>query len=46
MTAAVGLYAKLGLPAPWSPTLTPIPLIVYGGSGAVVCCFIEIRRYA
>jgi len=41
MTAAVGLYAKLRLPAPWSPTLTPTPLIVYGGSGSVVCYLFE-----
>ena len=36
MTAAVGLYLRMGLPEPWSPTTTSIPLIVYGGSGAVV----------
>jgi NADPH2:quinone reductase len=37
MTAAVGLYVRLGLPEPWKPTTTPTPLIIYGGSGAVVC---------
>ena len=46
MTAAVGLYAKLGLPQPWSPTLTPTPLIVYGGSGSVVCAFLEVFVFA
>jgi len=36
MTAAVGLYQRLGLPEPWKPATSPIPLIVYGASGAVV----------
>lgn len=35
MTAALGLYKHLGLPQPWTPAETPVPLIVYGGSGAV-----------
>ena len=35
MTAAIGLYQLLGLPAPWSPTTTPTPVIIYGGSSAV-----------
>jgi NADPH:quinone reductase len=36
MTAAVGLYMRMGLPEPWNATTTPTPLIVYGASGAVV----------
>ena len=36
MTAAVGLYLRLGLPEPWFATTTPTPLIVYGASGTVV----------
>ena len=37
MTAAVGLYLDLGLPEPWKcDTVKPLPLIVYGGSSAVV----------
>jgi hypothetical protein len=36
MTAAVGLYMRLGLPEPWDATTEKIPLIVYGASGAVV----------
>lgn len=35
MTAAVGLYINLELPAPWHPATKPIPLIVYGASSAV-----------
>lgn len=36
MTAAVGLYLKLGLPEPWTPAVAPLPLIIYGASSAVV----------
>ncbi|KAK4464349.1 alcohol dehydrogenase [Cladorrhinum samala] len=38
MTAAVGLYLRLGLPQPWSaetPNLKEIPLIIYGASSSV-----------
>ncbi|KAK3313061.1 chaperonin 10-like protein [Apodospora peruviana] len=36
MTAAVGLYQRLGLPEPWSPlTNRNIPLVIYGASSAV-----------
>jgi len=40
MTAAVGLYQRLGLPQPWDPLPPsadhhPIPLIIYGGASAV-----------
>lgn len=35
MTAALGMYRHLGLPEPWVPAETPIPLIVYGASSAV-----------
>jgi NADPH:quinone reductase len=35
MTAAIGLYINLELPAPWHPATKPIPLIVYGASSAV-----------
>ncbi|KYG42477.1 hypothetical protein M433DRAFT_157846 [Acidomyces richmondensis BFW] len=37
MTAAVGLYARLGLPQPFLPAEggTKIPLVVYGASSAV-----------
>lgn len=35
MTAAIGLYINLELPAPWHPATKPMPLIVYGASSAV-----------
>ncbi|KAK4447820.1 alcohol dehydrogenase [Podospora aff. communis PSN243] len=40
MTAAVGLYQRLGLPQPWDPlpegaTHHSIPLLIYGGASAV-----------
>jgi NADPH:quinone reductase-like Zn-dependent oxidoreductase len=44
MTAAVGLYLCLGLPEPWLPTVEKIPLIVYGGSGAVGAFAIKFAR--
>jgi NADPH2:quinone reductase len=44
MTAAVGLYLRLGLPEPWNPTTTSIPLIVYGASSAVVSTVTETLR--
>jgi NADPH:quinone reductase len=36
MTAAVGLYLRLGLPEPWNVAVKPLPLIIYGASSAVV----------
>ncbi|KAK3077971.1 hypothetical protein LTS18_008776 [Coniosporium uncinatum] len=38
MTAAVGLYQRLGLPVPWRPrasSAAPVPLVIYGASSAV-----------
>lgn len=35
LTSAVGLYARLGLPQPWTPAREPTPLVIYGGSSAV-----------
>jgi NADPH:quinone reductase-like Zn-dependent oxidoreductase len=35
MTAALGLYQRLKLPLPWSPTSEPLPLVIYGGATAV-----------
>lgn len=35
MTAAVGLYQKLGLPLPWYPAQKRLPLVIYGASSAV-----------
>ncbi|KAF8867351.1 GroES-like protein [Acephala macrosclerotiorum] len=44
MTAALGLYVRLGLPEPWNASTTPIPLIVYGASGAVGAYAIKLAQ--
>ncbi|TVY36436.1 Trans-enoyl reductase [Lachnellula occidentalis] len=44
MTSAIGLYLRLGLPEPWAATTTPIPLIVYGASGAVGAYAIKLAQ--
>ncbi|EEP78603.1 conserved hypothetical protein [Uncinocarpus reesii 1704] len=44
MTAALGLYQDLGLPLPWNPARTSIPLIVYGGGSAVGSFVIKLAR--
>ena len=44
MTAAFGLYQDLGLPPPWRPALTPIPLIIWGGATAVGSFAIQLAR--
>lgn len=44
MTAAFGLYQRLGLPPPWHPTTTPIPLIIYGAAAAVGSFAIQLAR--
>lgn len=35
MTAALGLYQRLGLPLPWYPAQNKLPLIIYGAASAV-----------
>lgn len=35
MTAALGLYQRLGLPLPWHPAQERLPLVVYGAASAV-----------
>lgn len=35
MTAALGLYQRLGLPLPWLPAQERMPLVVYGAASAV-----------
>lgn len=44
MTAAVGLYQRLGLPEPWSATTKATPLVVYGASGAVGAYAIKLAQ--
>ena len=46
MTAAFGLFQRLGLPPPWRPALTPIPLIVYGAASAVGSFAIQLAQQA
>jgi NADPH2:quinone reductase len=35
MTAALGMYQRLGLPLPWLPAQDRLPLVVYGAASAV-----------
>jgi NADPH:quinone reductase len=35
MTAALGMYQRLGLPLPWLPAQERLPLVVYGAASAV-----------
>jgi NADPH2:quinone reductase len=48
MTAAVGLYVRLGLPEPWSPARPKegekIPLLVYGAATAVGAFAIQFAK--
>lgn len=44
MTAAFGLYQRLGLPPPWLPTTTSIPVIIYGAATAVGSFAIQLAR--
>lgn len=46
MTAAFGLFQRLYLPPPWHPTLTPIPLIIYGAASAVGSFAIQLALQA
>jgi NADPH2:quinone reductase len=44
MTAAIGLFMRLKLPEPWHATTAPIPLIIYGASGAVGSYAIKLAQ--
>lgn len=44
MTAAFGLYQRLGLPPPWRPTTAPVPVIIYGAAGAVGSFAIQLAQ--
>ncbi|KAI0150123.1 GroES-like protein [Hypoxylon sp. NC0597] len=44
MTAAVGLYARLGLPQPWTPATEPIPLVIYGAASSVGAYAVQFAR--
>ncbi|RYP56976.1 hypothetical protein DL770_010792 [Monosporascus sp. CRB-9-2] len=44
MTAAVGLYLRLGLPEPWRPATEPIPLVIYGAASAVGAYTVQLAK--
>jgi NADPH2:quinone reductase len=44
MTAAVGMYLRLGLPEPWRPAREPTPIIVWGASGAVGSFAVQLAQ--
>ncbi|RYP57158.1 hypothetical protein DL769_009659 [Monosporascus sp. CRB-8-3] len=44
MTAAVGLYLRLGLPEPWRPATEPIPLVIYGAASAVGAYSVQLAK--
>jgi len=44
MTAALGLYVRLGLPEPWNAITVQTPIIVYGASGAVGAYAIKLAQ--
>ncbi|KAL1798205.1 hypothetical protein ACET3X_002242 [Alternaria dauci] len=46
MTAAIGLHQRMHLPDPWTPATAPIPLVVYGGAGAVGAFTIKLAQRA
>ncbi|KAJ4364089.1 hypothetical protein N0V83_009544 [Neocucurbitaria cava] len=46
MTSAIGLHLRLGLPDPWTPAKESIPLVVYGGAGAVGAYAIKLAVLA
>jgi NADPH:quinone reductase-like Zn-dependent oxidoreductase len=46
MTAAIGLHQRMGLPDPWTPAKENIPLVVYGGAGAVGAYAIKLAQRA
>lgn len=44
MTAAVGMYVRLGLPEPWRPATEPLPLVVYGAASSVGYYAIQLAQ--
>lgn len=46
MTAAIGLFERMGLPPPWKPATVPVPLVIYGGAGAVGSFAIKLAQAA
>jgi NADPH:quinone reductase-like Zn-dependent oxidoreductase len=46
MTAAIGMFLRLGLPDPWTPATQECPLVVYGGASAVGAYAIQLACLA
>ncbi|RDW87924.1 hypothetical protein BP5796_03618 [Coleophoma crateriformis] len=46
MTAAIGLFYHLRLPAPFRPATEPTPIVIYGGSSSVGAFAIKLARAA
>jgi NADPH2:quinone reductase len=44
MTAALGLYQRLGLPLPWLPAQEKLPLVIYGAASAVGAFAVKLAR--
>jgi NADPH:quinone reductase len=44
MTAAVGLYIRLGLPQPFTPAKKQLPLVVYGAASAVGAYAVQLAK--
>lgn len=44
MTAAIGIYQRLGLPEPWVKATVPTPLVIYGGASAIGAFAIQLAR--
>jgi len=44
MTAAVGLYVRLGLPQPFTPVKKQLPLVVYGAASAVGAYAVQLAK--
>ncbi|KAL4914486.1 chaperonin 10-like protein [Aspergillus aurantiobrunneus] len=44
LTSVTSLYYRLGLPAPWSPATSQIPLVVYGGASAIGSYAIQLAQ--
>ncbi|KAL2817477.1 hypothetical protein BDW59DRAFT_132015 [Aspergillus cavernicola] len=44
MTSAAVMYYHLGLPDPWRPTTSQIPLVIYGGASAIGAYAIQLAQ--
>lgn len=44
MTAAIGLYIRLGLPQPDAPAHTPFPIVIYGASSVVGSYAVQLAK--